>query len=136
MSLVFLDTNILLYAVSSAPQETEKRDRARALLERGGWTLSVQVLQEFYVNAIGKLAKPLTPETADRFIRRLAASGPLPITAELVLAGAALSRRFQLSYWDGAIIAAAKVLRCRTLFSEDLHHGQNFAGVRIVNPFF
>lgn len=135
MSHVFLDTNVLLYAVSSAPQEADKRDRARTLLEEEDWALSVQVLQEFYVNAIAKLAQPLTPEAADRFVRRLTVRDPLPITSELMLAGAALSRRFLLSYWDGAIVAAAKVLECRTLFSEDLHHGQNIAGVRVMNPF-
>jgi predicted nucleic acid-binding protein len=135
MTPVFLDTNVLLYAVTSAPQEVDKRDRARTLLEKEDWLLSVQVLQEFYVNAVRKIAQPLTPQAADRFIKRLLIRDPLPITSELMLAGVALSRRFRLSYWDGALIAAAKVLQCGMLYSEDLHHGQNFAGVQVINPF-
>lgn len=135
MGRVFLDTNVLLYAVSSAPPEADKRDRARELLEKESWTLSVQVLQEFYINAVSKLAQPLTPEAAVQFIQRLVVRQPLPITSELMLAGAALSQRFRLSYWDGAIVVAAKVLRCHTLFTEDLQHGQTFGDVRVVNPF-
>jgi len=45
----FLDTNVLLYSISRAPEEAAKAERARALLEDDDWTLSVQVLQEFYV---------------------------------------------------------------------------------------
>ena len=135
MSPAFIDTNVFLYAVSSASGERTKCARARALLEADDWTLSVQVLQEFYVNAVGKLARPLVPEMAERFVRFLASRDPLPITPELVTAAMALSRRFRLSYWDAAIVAAAKLLRCRTLFSEDLQHGQEFGALRVVNPF-
>lgn len=135
MTPAFLDTNILLYAVSSAPLERDKRVRARALLESDDWLLSVQVLQEFYVNAVKKLFKPLTTEAAESFIRRLLLRDPLAITPDLLLAGIALSRRYCLSYWDGTILAAAAFLRCRTLYTEDLQHGQTCAGVRIVNPF-
>lgn len=135
MSLAFIDTNVLLYAVSSAPQEAAKRDRARALLESENWTLSVQVLQEFYVNAVGKLARPLSREAAERFVRHIMTRDPLPITADLVLAGIAVTRRFRLSYWDAAIVAAAKILQCQILFSEDLQHGQDFGGVQVMNPF-
>lgn len=132
---VFLDTNVLLYAVSSAPREANKRACARALLEADDWALSVQVLQEFYVNAVRKIAKPLKPQSAENFIRRLLVRKPLAITSELLLAGAALSRRYRTSYWDSAIVAAAMVLGCDTLYTEDLQHGQRFAGVRIINPF-
>ncbi len=45
------DTNILLYSISRDPTETTKRDRAVALIDAGGNALSVQVLQEFYVQA-------------------------------------------------------------------------------------
>jgi len=47
----FADTNILLYAISSDPREAGKADRAVALLARRDIGLSVQVLQEFYVQA-------------------------------------------------------------------------------------
>jgi predicted nucleic acid-binding protein len=52
-----------------------------------------------------------------------------------VLAGVALRRRYRVSHWDATIIAAAQSLGCKTLYSEDLNHGQIFDGVQIVNPF-
>jgi len=46
-----------------------------------------------------------------------------------------IQRRFQVSYWDAAILAAAKRLGCPTVYSEDMNHGQDYDGVRVVNPF-
>jgi predicted nucleic acid-binding protein len=46
-----------------------------------------------------------------------------------------LSNRFQTSYWDAAILAAAQELGCHTLYSEDFNHGQDYDGVRVINPF-
>ena len=59
----------------------------------------------------------------------------LPITRELVLSAVTLRRRYQLSHWDSVILAAARELGCHTLYSEDFSNGQNFDGVRVVNPF-
>ena len=57
------------------------------------------------------------------------------MTHELIIAGVALRRRYQVSHWDATIIAAAQQLGCDTLYSEDLNHGQIYDNVRIVNPF-
>ena len=137
MSGEFVDTNVLLYAYD--PSAGERHALALELVSRLGrerqGTLSIQVLQEFYVNAVRKIAKPLKPQSAENFVRRLLVRKPLAITSELLLAGAALSRRYHMSYWDSAIVAAAMVLGCDTLYTEDLQHGQRFAGVRIINPF-
>jgi len=46
-----------------------------------------------------------------------------------------IKNRYKLSYWDSAIIAAAVELGCQTVYSEDLNHGQSYAGVRVINPF-
>jgi len=46
-----------------------------------------------------------------------------------------IQRRFQVSYWDAAILAAAKRLGCHTVYSEDMNHGQDYDGVCVVNPF-
>ena len=59
----------------------------------------------------------------------------LPVTEELVFAAIDMKNRFQISYWDAAIIAAAKQLGCERIFSEDLNDGQDYAGVVIENPF-
>jgi predicted nucleic acid-binding protein len=52
-----------------------------------------------------------------------------------VLAAAAISGRHRLSYWDGAIVAAAMAGGATELLSEDLQHRQAIEGITIVNPF-
>ncbi|MCX6973603.1 MAG: hypothetical protein NTZ94_04755 [Verrucomicrobia bacterium] len=54
---------------------------------------------------------------------------------ELIIAAVRVRRRFQVYHWDATIIAAAQELGCTTLYSEDFNRGQNFDGVRVVNPF-
>ena len=69
-------------------------------------------------------------------VRVLAAMKPCePVTPEVVLAGIDNARRYQISYWDGAIIAAAERLGARIVYSEDLNHGQTYGSVRVENPF-
>jgi predicted nucleic acid-binding protein len=134
-ALVFLDTNILLYAISSAPREIGKRDKARELLESYEVGTSLQVIQEFHVNATGKLKKTVeTHEIAgliDWLLRQ-----PLVETDAALFRGAVLIQgRYQISYWDAAVVAAAQRLEAESLCSEDLQHGQKFGDVKIINPF-
>lgn len=131
----FVDTNILLYAVSTADSEIDKSRISRQILVDGDWCLSTQVLQEFYVNAVRKLAQPLSEKAALAFIERLTQVQPLAIDLGVVLSGIHNAKRYQLSYWDGAILAAAQRCACHTLYTEDLNHGQLFDAVRVVNPF-
>jgi predicted nucleic acid-binding protein len=132
---VFLDANILLYACSAAPADTVKRERAQALMIEERFALSAQVLQEFIANALRKKALGLTEATIDAALE-LAGQVPVqPITRELVVEAVALRRRYKLSQWDATILAAARALGCHTLYSEDLNHGQDYDGVRVVNPF-
>jgi len=133
---VFLDTNILLYAISTAREEISKKRIARELLAREDWGLSVQVLQEFYVNATRATPRPAMSH-ADAvaairaFLRRpLAASDAL-----LLLAALELKDRYRLSYWDAAIVAAANALEAATLYSEDLNDNQVYGSVTVRNPF-
>jgi predicted nucleic acid-binding protein len=58
-----------------------------------------------------------------------------PLDLSTIRKAVNLCQRFQISYWDAAIIAAAHELGCRTIFSEDLSHGQNYDGVTVLNPF-
>ena len=132
---VFLDANILLYASSAAPADAEKRKRAQALMIEERFALSAQVLQEFIANALRKKALGLTEANIDATLE-LAGHVPVqPITRELIVEAVALRRRHQLSHWDATILAAARELGCHTLYSEDLNHGQDYEGVRVVNPF-
>jgi predicted nucleic acid-binding protein len=131
----FVDTNVLLYSVSANPQEADKRDAARRLLAGTGWGLSVQVLQEFYVNVVRPPVSAMTHADAVAAIRELLRRPTVATDASLVLEGLRLKERYQISYWDAAIIAAARALGALTLYSEDLSHGQDYDGVRVVNPF-
>jgi predicted nucleic acid-binding protein len=133
--LAFLDSNILLYGFSTAPDHREKRHRAEQLLAKRDWCLSAQVLQEFYVNAI-KPRHGLTRAVAAAVVEEIALSRQVcPVDTALVLRAIEIQERFQLSYWDSAIVAAAIRQGCATLFTEDLNHGQRFGSLQTINPF-
>jgi predicted nucleic acid-binding protein len=129
----FLDTNILLYAASSAKSEQNKRTKARELLAMEGGGLSVQVQAEFYVNATGKFKLP--HDKVVGILESLDSYPVLALTEAVFWAALQIKGRYQLSYWDSAILAAALELGCHTVYSEDLNHGQSYAGVRVINPF-
>ncbi len=131
----FLDTNILLYAGSKAPADQVNRQIARQLLSQPGIAFSAQVMQEFYDVAVRKQRLAITSEEAIAILTALRAFPILPIDYELVLQAIDLKTRFQISYWDATIVAAAQQLGCHTLYSEDLNHGQDYGGVKVINPF-
>lgn len=131
----FVDTNILLYAISSAPDEAAKKQRAREILALPDWGISIQVLQEFYVNATRPPQPAMRHEDAEAAIQQLLLRPVADSNAELLLEALRLKARYQLSYWDAAIVAAAMQLGVSTLYSEDLQNGQEFEGVKIVSPF-
>lgn len=132
----FLDTNILLYAISHHPEETEKRALADALLNQDDGALSVQVLQEFYVQATRPSRKGRLPhDIAAGLIRGWTRFPVQETTMPVVEAALEIKAAHGFSYWDSAIIAAARALGCRRLYSEDMSHGREVVGVTIVNPF-
>jgi len=133
---VFLDTNILLYSIGSAPAEHAKKAAALKLLGRTDAGLSVQVLQEFYVQATRPTrADCLSHELAAGLIHTWTRFAVQPVTLEVLTAALDIKQRYQLSYWDSAIIAAAQALGCRELYTEDMAHGLVIGGLRLVNPF-
>jgi predicted nucleic acid-binding protein len=131
----FLDTNILVYAAAGRDGEEFKRKRAIELLEKEDFGLSAQVLQEFYVTVVRKARVPLTSEAALEWIELLDAFPCLPIDSGFVKIAAETGARYQLSYWDAAIIAAAELLGAKILYTEDLKDGQRYGRVRVRNPF-
>jgi predicted nucleic acid-binding protein len=132
----FVDTNVLLYAISRAPEDRQKAERANALLEAGDVALSAQVLQEFYVQSTRETrADRITHEQATRLIESLLVFPVADITTSVVRAAMATRDRFAISYWDAAIIEAARSLGCEIVLSEDLADGQDYGGVRVENPF-
>ena len=132
----FVDTNVLLYAVSEDPAEAEKRERARNVLSEPDLAVSVQVLQEFYFQATRPArARRLPRESALRFLEPILQFRIQSMTPNVFLDAIEISRRFQLSYWDGAIIAAAQILGCEAIYTEDLNPGQHYGPLRALNPF-
>ena len=132
----FVDTNILLYALSRDPAERSKAQRANSLLAARDLALSVQVLQEFYVQATRRSRPdPLTHEQAVALVESFLRFPVLEITTGVMLAALAACRRFNISYWDAAILEAARALGCAVILSEDLSDGQDYGGVRVENPF-
>ena len=136
MPVRFVDTNVLLYAISRDPQETSKADRANAILRERDLGLSAQVLQEFHVQATrASRPDPLSAAQAKGLVESCCRFPVAPVTADLVLAAIATHTRFRIAYRDAAIIEAARTLRCDVVLSEDLADGQDFDGVRVENPF-
>ena len=134
--MYLVDTNVLLYAVSTLPEETAKRRRARELLRGPNLAFSVQVLQEFYSQATHpKHSARLTHNDEITFLETLLKHPLQHVTLDIFRSAVAISRRFQLSYWDGAILAAASSLGCNAVYSEDLSSEQDYGGIRVINPF-
>jgi predicted nucleic acid-binding protein len=96
---------------------------------------SAQVLQEFYAAAIAKKHLQMTHDEAVAVLQSLAAFPVWPISRDLALDAIDAKQRFGISYWDAAIVTAAKQMGCQTLYSEDLNPGQVYDGVTVVNPF-
>jgi predicted nucleic acid-binding protein len=132
----FVDTNILLYYFSTTPEDSKKQSISHRLLLDADMTLSVQVLQEFFVQSTRPTRPNRIPEhKATEFIATLMRFPIQPLTLEVFEHALQLTARYRFSYWDSAIIAAALAAQCDTLFTEDLHHGQIIDGLKIVNPF-
>jgi len=133
----FVDTNIVIYAYDI--HANAKHSAARALMNNL-WRsqtgcLSIQVLQEFYVNVTQKIVTPVDVATATQIIHDLSdwtVYAPVPND---VINAIRVQQRYQLSFWDAMIVWSAARLGCSILWSEDLNHGQTYEGVRIQNPF-
>lgn len=130
-----LDSNVLVYAFSKAPRDAAKARIACEWIAREDWGVTVQVLQEFYVNAI-RTPHELSHDDALAMIEEIADSRPVGVTdLPLVRHALQLKSRYRIAYWDAAVIAGARRLGASILVSEDLSHGQDYGGVRVLNPF-
>jgi predicted nucleic acid-binding protein len=136
MSVVFVDTNILIYAHDAdagskrAPAERAVRD----LWDNGLGRLSVQVLQEFYVNATRKLTTSLAHTAAREVVSSYGPWIRAPTTADTVTRAIDISAMAQISFWDALIVASAEQVEATQIYSEDLNTGQSIVGIRIINP--
>ena len=131
----FLDTNILLYAYDQdAPS---KREAALQMVEQG-WAspgdlaISVQVLQELHVNLV---KRGIAHADAAQIVRDFSQWPVVDNSLELLLSALNEQARWQLSLWDALILTAARASGAAELISEDFSHGQDYGGIRAVNPF-
>lgn len=132
----FVDTNVLLYAISTDPQESEKAARASEILASADLALSVQVLQEFYVQTT-RASRPdrLTHDQAVGLVESFCRFPVQETSVGVALSALSTRQRFGISYWDAAILEAARALGCGVVLSEDLSDGADYDGVRVKNPF-
>ena len=127
----FFDTSVLLYLLSD---DAVKADRVETLLGARG-VISVQVLNEFAVVALRKLKMPLheVREILDT-IRAVCTVEPLTVDAHD--RGLAVFERYRFSFYDSILVATALISGAKTLYSEDLQHGQVIdKQLRVTNPF-
>ncbi len=136
MADCFIDTNVLLYAISTEPAEAAKTAISRRLIQNNIWAWSAQVAAEFVRSGTSpKKPKPLTWSEASQWITVWRAFPMANVDGDLVIEAIQIAERYMISYYDSQIIAAAKRMQCRTLYTEDLNHGQDYGGVIAVNPF-
>lgn len=133
----FVDTNVLVYAHDRAAGA--KHDRARRLVEElwndGTGVISVQVLQELYVNVRRKSIFPVSEEEAKQLVEEYLTWNLVVNDGPAVLSAIALGQRHQLSFWDALVVVAANKAGASVLYTEDLNDGQKFGELQIVNPF-
>jgi predicted nucleic acid-binding protein len=136
-ALQFIDTNVLIYAHdrTAGIRHEQAKQLLRELWGNRKGCLSVQVLQEFYVNVTQKVPKPLAPEAAAEIIADLSSWQVHQPGVNDVLDAIALQNRFQLSFWDAMIVASAIALGCEILWSEDLNPGQRYETLVVRSPF-
>jgi len=131
----FFDTNVLVYADDQdypAKQLTARKLWAEYRLAGSG-VVSLQVLQEYFVNVTRKLR--VDPQIARQKVELLTELNLIVLSAADLLAAIDLNRLNGISFWDALIVRAASKSGCDILFTEDLQHGQVIDGVKIVNPF-
>src|SRR5579872_4325574 len=132
----FLDTNILLYSISRSPTESHKRERAIELLDDDSSAISIQVLQEFYVQATRASRSDALPHhLAVRLMETWSRFRIQDMTLPILKAALRIRDTHGFAFWDSAIVAAALALGCERIYTEDLNHGQVVEGVTILNPF-
>jgi predicted nucleic acid-binding protein len=131
----FVDANVFIYARD--PRDSRKQERAAQWIdllwrERLGRT-STQAIAEFYAIATRKLGIPA--ELAWEYVEQYFIWKPQPVDENVLRRGREIERRYRLSWWDSAIVAAAQLQDCQLLLTEDLQDGAKLGSVTVRNPF-
>lgn len=133
---VFLDTNIFIYSISNDDKKKKSTSEllvADVLMNESGM-ISFQVVQEFFYTSQRKFA--YKKENAIKYGKNfLFPMWDIYPSRDLYLKAIEIQERYQYSFYDSLIIAAALEGNCRTLYSEDLQHAQKIGSLTIVDPF-
>lgn len=134
-SKIFIDTNILVYALDEHNMEKQQKCRRllKSITQDNLGVISTQVLQEFYVVATKKLK--VAPLAAKDIITSFERFEIIVTTPQLIKDAIDVSIINMISFWDALIVTSAEYAKCGMVLTEDLNHGQIFRGVKIKNPF-
>jgi len=135
MTKDFIDTNVIIYANDSADGRKQSLaiDIVSARIRDGLGVISTQVMQEYAVNALGKLGQAM-PVIMHQ-LHLLETFETVLLKPPLVRRALELTGIYRISYWDALIVAAAEHAGCARILSEDLNPGQFYCGMECVNPF-
>lgn len=134
---VFVDTNILVYAFDSAFPLKQKicHEILAELWKNRTGCLSTQVCSEYFVTVTRKLKPGLDEYTAWEEVERYFAWNPEPLNHKTLQKAREVQERYQISWRDALIVAAAFFAECGTIVSEDLNSSQKYFGIQVMNPF-
>jgi len=135
MPNAFVDTNILVHAADQASPVRKQTAIAREVLRQRDLWISVQVINEFAVNARNPNKLNLDKNQQRNWFDRLLLFSISTLTVDTFVQALVVHEPYQLSHWDSLIVASARETGCGILYSEDLNHGQDYDGVKVVNPF-
>jgi len=136
-SAAFVDTNVLVYSLDPEPSLKQVRaaDLVDQLMAEDRIRVSTQVLQELFATLTQKTQPRWTVTEALEYLDRLVRWPLCAIDYPLIRSAGLLTEKVSISFWDALIVAAAARSGADTLYTEDLSHGEQILGVRIVNPF-
>lgn len=133
----FVDSNVLIYAYDAGAGEktAAAQSLVRELRVSRRGSVSIQVLQEFFVTVTRKLQQRLEVRTAAEAVEAFSSWTTHSPDARDVLAAIELHERASIPFWDAMIVRSASALGCEVLYTEDLNAGQEYDGVLVVDPF-
>lgn len=133
---IFLDTNVLVYAISGAGEDLEKATKAKRIIQEETFCVSTQVLGEFYSVAVSpRRPSPLSHNEAVAWIQFWKRFDVFEITTAHVDLALETAGGCKIGYYDALIISAARLAGCDKIYSEDLNDGQDYGGIKVTNPF-
>lgn len=133
----FADTNVLVYAFEKgpSPKKAAAQRLLNQLMEEDRLRTSTQVLQELFVTLTRKVSRPCSSQEALAVLEALASWPCFGVDYGSIRTAVEVADRSGLSFWDALILVSAARTGAATLYTEDLNHGQEILGIRIVNPF-